>query len=64
MAERLPRKEVKVGVKEGDGPPPGYKWNVAILEVSYHNCPVKSRIVAWSYVPTFFRLSFWERLTA
>ncbi len=28
----LSRKSVKVGVKEGGGPPPGYRWNAEILD--------------------------------
>ena len=35
MADEDNRKPVKVGVKEGDGPPPGYLWNVNILDHSY-----------------------------
>ncbi len=29
------RKPVKVGVKEGGGPPPGYRWNVEILAQAF-----------------------------
>lgn len=28
-------KEVKVGVRLGGGPPPGYRWNVWILDTAY-----------------------------
>lgn len=28
-------KELKVGVKAGDGPPPGYAWNVLILDIAF-----------------------------
>jgi hypothetical protein len=35
MAEDSHRKAVKIGVKEGGGPPPGYQWNVDILEQSF-----------------------------
>ena len=35
--EREPeRKPVKVGVRVGGGPPPGYLWNVDILDVSFN----------------------------
>jgi hypothetical protein len=29
------RKKVKVGVKRGGGPPPGYRWTVLILDDSF-----------------------------
>lgn len=29
------RKPIKVGVKEGDGPPPGYQWNVDIVDLAF-----------------------------
>ncbi len=29
-------KEVKVGVTQGGGPPPGYRWSVRILNEGYH----------------------------
>jgi hypothetical protein len=32
MAER---KEVKVGVQRGGGPPPGYRWTVLILNLAF-----------------------------
>jgi hypothetical protein len=32
MADGPARKTVKVGVKEGGGPPPGYQWNVDVLD--------------------------------
>jgi hypothetical protein len=35
MKEKPDRKPVKVGVKEGDGPPPGYQWNVDILDQAF-----------------------------
>ncbi|WP_439627616.1 hypothetical protein [Gemmata sp.] len=35
MADDHARKPVKVGVKEGAGPPPGYKWNVDLLDQSH-----------------------------
>jgi hypothetical protein len=28
-------KEVKVGVEEGSGPPPGYRWTVLILDIAF-----------------------------
>jgi hypothetical protein len=31
----LPRKPIKVGVKIGGGPPPGYRWNAEILDRAY-----------------------------
>jgi hypothetical protein len=31
----LGKKQVKIGVWAGDGPPPGYRWNVAILELAF-----------------------------
>src|SRR5437763_654509 len=37
MAEDQSRKTVKVGVKEGDGPPPGYQWNVDVLDQAHSN---------------------------
>src|SRR5262245_56583970 len=35
MGDEQRRKEVKVGVKEGGGPPPGYSWNVDVLDRAY-----------------------------
>ncbi len=35
MAKKPQRKSVRVGVKEGGGPPPGYQWNVDILEQAF-----------------------------
>jgi phage-related protein len=35
MAKGPQRKRIKVGVKEGGGPPPGYKWNVEILDQAF-----------------------------
>src|SRR4051812_43891657 len=35
MSDEQPRKPVKIGVKEGDGPPPGYLWNVVILTQAF-----------------------------
>ena len=35
MPEGPLRKPVKVGVKEGGGPPPGYQWNVDILDQAF-----------------------------
>lgn len=35
MADESQRKPVKIGVKEGGGPPPGYQWNVEILEQAF-----------------------------
>ncbi len=35
MARQPERKSVKVGVKEGDGDPPGYRWNVVILDQAF-----------------------------
>ncbi len=35
MADQPVRKPVKVGVKEGGGPFPGYKWNVDLLDQSH-----------------------------
>src|SRR5947208_1778158 len=29
------RKGTKIGVKEGEGPPPGYKWSVDILDSAH-----------------------------
>jgi mRNA-degrading endonuclease RelE of RelBE toxin-antitoxin system len=31
----MSRKGVKIGVHEGGGPPPGYKWNVELLEQAF-----------------------------
>jgi hypothetical protein len=28
-------KQLKVGVEEGAGPPPGYRWTVLILDIAY-----------------------------
>jgi len=34
--ERLvAKKQIKVGVCKGDGPAPGYLWNVAILDIAF-----------------------------
>jgi hypothetical protein len=35
MAMHPERKTIKVGVKEGGGEPPGYKWNVEILDQAF-----------------------------
>ena len=35
MDEQPLRKPVKVGVREGKGPPPGYEWNIDIIEPSH-----------------------------
>src|SRR5262245_7895758 len=35
MDEKPARKPVKVGVKEGEGPPPGYKWSVDVLDHAF-----------------------------
>ena len=29
------KKEIKIGVREGHGPPPGYQWNVAIIDLAF-----------------------------
>lgn len=31
----MPKKEVKVGVKRGQGPPPGYRWTVLVLDSAF-----------------------------
>lgn len=31
----MARKELKVGLLEGGGPPPGYRWNVFTLDIGY-----------------------------
>ncbi len=31
----MARKQIKVGVKEGQGPPPGYEWNILILDFAF-----------------------------
>ncbi len=33
--EKNEKKKIKIGVKEGGGPPPGYRWNVQILDVAF-----------------------------
>lgn len=35
MADEPRRKAVKIGVQEGGGPPPGYRWSVEILDQAY-----------------------------
>ncbi len=35
MADESSRKTVKVGVRVGEGPPPGYRWNVEILDLAW-----------------------------
>lgn len=35
MAGKRSRKPVKVGVREGGGPPPGYRWSVLILDIAH-----------------------------
>src|SRR4051794_11182375 len=35
MAEQPQGKPIKIGVKEGGGPPPGYRWNVEIFDQAY-----------------------------
>jgi len=29
------KKQIKIGVRHGDGPAPGYQWNVAILDFAF-----------------------------
>jgi len=29
------KKPIKIGVKQGDGPPPGYQWNVDVLDSAF-----------------------------
>jgi hypothetical protein len=29
------KKRIKVGVRRGDGPPPGFEWNVDILDLAF-----------------------------
>jgi hypothetical protein len=31
----LGKKQIKIGVRQGDGPAPGYKWNVGILDFAF-----------------------------
>lgn len=35
MGQKPERKPVKIGVHEGTGPPPGYQWNVDILDQAF-----------------------------
>ena len=35
MADEAHRKRVKIGVTEGGGSPPGYLWNVDIVDQSF-----------------------------
>lgn len=35
MADQPQRKAIKVGVQEGGGPPPGYRWNVEVLDQAF-----------------------------
>lgn len=35
MGEESHHKPVKVGVREGGGPPPGYRWNVDIIDRAF-----------------------------
>jgi hypothetical protein len=35
MDQQPERKPIKIGVREGDGPPPGYQWTVDILDQAY-----------------------------
>lgn len=35
MSEEAEKKSVKVGVNVGAGPPPGYKWNVRLLDLAF-----------------------------
>jgi hypothetical protein len=35
LMESSERKQVKIGVKQGGGPPPGYLWNVHILDWAF-----------------------------
>jgi len=35
MAEGSRRKPVKIGVKEGGGAPPGYQWNVDVIDEAF-----------------------------
>lgn len=35
MAKKQSRKLTKTGVKIGGGPPPGYQWNIEILDQAY-----------------------------
>jgi hypothetical protein len=31
------KKQIKIGVKKGGGPPPGYEWNVWILDAAFED---------------------------
>jgi hypothetical protein len=31
----LDKRQIKIGVRQGSGPPPGYKWTVAILDFAF-----------------------------
>jgi hypothetical protein len=33
---RVGKKQIKIGVRHGDGPAPGYRWNVAILDIAFN----------------------------
>ena len=35
MSDSVPRKPVKIGVLQGGGPPPGYLWNIDILDAAF-----------------------------
>jgi hypothetical protein len=35
MSTEEVRKPVKIGVKQGDGPPPGYRWNIDLLDQAF-----------------------------
>lgn len=49
------KKPVKVGVKVGGGPPPGYLWNVAILNVAYHEAMTVLSEVQYEHVAAQIR---------
>lgn len=55
MAEESSRKTVKVGVRVGEGPPPGYQWNVEILDLAWKEAHELLNEDQYSHVAAQFR---------
>lgn len=35
MSDKKKRKKIKIGINQGGGPPPGYLWNVRIIDLAF-----------------------------
>lgn len=44
------KKQIKVGVREGGGPAPGYKWNVAILDLGFNEVAAFLKKIQYEHI--------------